>query len=188
LPFFSCLKNSFSKRKNQTKNAVTIVIVINPLKMETTYIKTPLGIAKIEGDENGITTILVSDEGAISLEIPIILKESVFQLQEYFEGKRTEFSFKLNPSGTEFQQKVWQGLLEIPFGKTMSYLELSKKLGDIKAIRAVAAANGKNPLWIVVPCHRVIGTDGSLTGYAGGLWRKKWLLEHENPTTQGSLF
>ena len=109
-------------------------------------------------------------------------------MNDYFEGKRTNFNFKLNPSGTEFQQKVWKSLLEIPFGKTMSYMELSKKLGDVKAIRAVASANGKNPLWIVVPCHRVIGTDGSLTGYAGGLWRKKWLLEHENPTTQQSLF
>jgi methylated-DNA-[protein]-cysteine S-methyltransferase len=156
--------------------------------METVHIKTPLGIAKIMGDENGISVISVSDEGIISSIIPSILKESVSQLNDYFEGKRNDFTFKLNPSGTEFQQKVWKGLLEIPFGKTMSYLELSKKLGDVKAIRAVASANGKNPLWIVVPCHRVIGTDGSLTGYAGGLWRKKWLLEHENPTTQQSLF
>ena len=156
--------------------------------METTYIKTPLGIAKIIGDEEGISVISVSDVGKISDSIPMVLQEAVSQLNDYFEGKRTDFTFKLNPSGTEFQQKVWKGLLEIPFGKTMSYLELSKKLGDVKAIRAVASANGKNPLWIVVPCHRVIGTDGSLTGYAGGLWRKKWLLEHENPTNQGSLF
>lgn len=156
--------------------------------METAYIKTPLGIAKICGDEKGISVISVSDEGVISLIIPPVLKESISQLNDYFRGKRTTFSFKLNPSGTEFQQKVWKSLLEIPFGETMSYMELSKKLGDVKAIRAVASANGKNPLWIVVPCHRVIGTDGSLTGYAGGLWRKKWLLEHENPTTQQSLF
>ena len=156
--------------------------------METSFFKTPLGIAKIVGDEDGISVISVSDEGIISVIIPSILQESISQLNDYFEGKRNDFTFKLNPSGTEFQQKVWKGLLEIPFGKTMSYLELSKKLGDVKAIRAVASANGKNPLWIVVPCHRVIGTDGSLTGYAGGLWRKKWLLEHENPTTQKSLF
>ena len=156
--------------------------------METAYIKTPLGITKILGDENGISVISVSDEGEISDTIPVVLQETVSQLNDYFEGKRTAFTFKMNPSGTEFQRKVWQALLEIPFGKTMSYLELSKKLGDVKAIRAVASANGKNPLWIVVPCHRVIGTDGSLTGYAGGLWRKKWLLEHENPTTQQSLF
>ena len=156
--------------------------------METAYIKTPLGIATIIGDENGISVISVSDEGEISSTIPIILQDAVSQLTWYFEGKRNDFDFRLNPKGTEFQQKVWKGLLEIPFGKTMSYLDLSKKLGDVKAIRAVAAANGKNPLWIVVPCHRVIGTNGSLTGYAGGLWRKKWLLEHENSTTQQSLF
>ena len=156
--------------------------------METCLIKTSLGIATIIGDENGISVISVLDEGVISTTIPAVLQEAVLQLNDYFEGKRTDFDFTLNPKGTEFQQKVWKGLLEIPFGKTCSYMDLSKKLGDVKAIRAVASANGKNPLWIVVPCHRVIGTDGSLTGYAGGLWRKKWLLEHENPTTQQTLF
>jgi methylated-DNA-[protein]-cysteine S-methyltransferase len=156
--------------------------------METAYIKTPLGIATIIGDEDGISVISVSDEGEISNAIPTILQDAVSQLNAYFDGKRNDFDFKLNPKGTDFQQKVWKGLLEIPFGKTCSYMDLSKKLGDVKAIRAVASANGKNPLWIVIPCHRVIGTDGSLTGYAGGLWRKKWLLEHENPTTQQSLF
>lgn len=156
--------------------------------METCYFKTPLGITKVEGDENGITVISILSKGEISVEIPENLKEAISQLNDYFDGKRTDFNFKLNPKGTDFQQKVWQELLNIPFGKTISYLELSKKIGDIKAIRAVASANGKNPLWIVIPCHRVIGTDGSLTGYAGGLWRKKWLLEHENPSTQGNLF
>jgi methylated-DNA-[protein]-cysteine S-methyltransferase len=156
--------------------------------MEVAFIKTPLGIAKIMGDEKGISGISVSDEGEVSTIIPIGLQEAVSQLNDYFEGKRTAFDFKLNPKGTEFQQKVWKALLEVPYGKTRTYLEQSKILGDVKAIRAVASANGKNPLWIVVPCHRIIGTDGSLTGYAGGLWRKKWLLEHENPTTQQSLF
>lgn len=156
--------------------------------METTFIKTPLGIAKISGNEEGISVISILEIGNESSIIPVVLQEAVSQLNEYFEGKRTLFTFKLNPSGTEFQQKVWKELLKIPFGKTMSYMELSKKLGDAKAIRAVASANGKNPIWIVIPCHRVIGTDGSLTGYAGGLWRKKWLLEHENPMMQQSLF
>jgi methylated-DNA-[protein]-cysteine S-methyltransferase len=156
--------------------------------METVDIKTPLGMATIKGDENGIAVIAIADEGVVSELIPFVLQEAVTQLQDYFDGKRMYFDLKLNPAGTEFQQKVWKGLCEIPFGKTMSYLELAKQLGDVKAIRAVASANGKNPLWIVVPCHRVIGTDGSLTGYAGGLWRKKWLLEHENPSTQQSLF
>ena len=157
--------------------------------METAIINTPLGFTEIQGDENGISKIhVMNDDVEISTKIPKELKDVILQLQEYFDGKRTEFTFLLNPSGTEFQKKVWQELLNIPFGKTCSYLELSKKLGDVKAIRAVASANGKNPLWIVVPCHRVIGTDGSLTGYAGGLWRKKWLLEHENPVKQESLF
>lgn len=158
--------------------------------METVYINSPLGITKIIGDDAGISVISVSDIGTntVSQTIPEILQKAVLQLQEYFEGKRTEFDLKLNPKGTEFQQKVWKSLLEIPYGKTVTYMDQTKKLGDIKAIRAVASANGKNPLWIVIPCHRVIGTNGSLTGYAGGLSRKKWLLEHENPSTQQSLF
>ena len=156
--------------------------------METVAINTPLGIAQITGDANGITQISVIDEGDVSSEIPTGLQNAVTELNDYFQGKRTHFDFKLNPKGTEFQQKVWQAILEIPYGKTCSYMDLSKKLGDVKAIRAVASANGKNPLWIVVPCHRVIGTDGSLTGYAGGLWRKKWLLEHESPSGQQTLF
>lgn len=156
--------------------------------MQTVFINTPLGTAKIKGDENGVSVISILQEGEISKVIPVELKDAVKQLQEYFDGKRTTFNFPINPKGTDFQQKVWKALLEIPYGKTTSYMDLSKKLGDVKAIRAVASANGKNPLWIVVPCHRVIGSDGSLTGYAGGLWRKKWLLEHENPLKQQSLF
>ncbi len=157
--------------------------------MEIITIKTPLGVVEIQGDQNGISKICILDEPIeITTEIPEIFNEVIFQLQDYFDGKRKEFTFAINPIGSEFQKKVWQELLQIPFGKTCSYLDLSKKLGDVKAIRAVAAANGKNPLWIVIPCHRVIGSDGSLTGYAGGLWRKKWLLEHENPTQQESLF
>ena len=157
--------------------------------METAIIKTPLGYIEISGAINGISKIqILTDPAEITTVLPDELKSAVAQLQDYFNGKRTKFSFKMNPVGTEFQQRVWQELLNIPFGKTCSYLELSKKLGDVKAIRAVASANGKNPLWIVIPCHRVIGSDGSLTGYAGGLWRKKWLLDHENPVKQESLF
>ncbi|GLB53150.1 methylated-DNA--protein-cysteine methyltransferase [Neptunitalea chrysea] len=157
--------------------------------LEITFIKTPLGTTEIGGDNNGIQYIKVHDEELdISTQIPVVLQSCVSQLQQYFEGTLNEFSCLLNPQGTHFQKKVWDALLKIPYGKTTSYAELSIALGDIKAIRAVAAANGKNPLWIVVPCHRVIGSDGSLTGYAGGLWRKKWLLEHENPVKQQSLF
>ncbi len=157
--------------------------------METASIQTPLGISKIVGDEDGLSAISILDSDETLTEvIPEVLEDAVYQLKEYFEGKRKAFSLTLNPEGTEFQKKVWEALLNIPFGKTISYHELSKLLGDTKAIRAVAAANGKNPLWIVVPCHRVIGSDGSLTGYAGGLHRKKWLLEHESPAKQQSLF
>ena len=157
--------------------------------METCIINSPLGATKITGDENGITsvTVLNTDE-KISDIIPEELEDCVLQLQEYFKGERQEFSLKLNPQGTDFQQRVWEALLTIPYGKTTSYLQLSQQLGDVKAIRAVANANGKNPIWIIVPCHRVIGSDGSLTGYAGGLHRKQWLLEHESPYKQQSLF
>ena len=155
----------------------------------TAYYKTPIGVAKIIGNENGVNAITVIDEVVeISDEIPVCLQDCVQQLDEYFKGIRTSFDFKLNPLGTDFQQKVWKELLKVPFGKTATYLEQSKKMGNVKAIRAVASANGKNPLWIVIPCHRIIGSVGSLTGYAGGIWRKKWLLEHENPSAQQSLF
>lgn len=157
--------------------------------MEIAHIQTPLGIARIEGDENGLASISVLDTTEeLTAVIPEVLEDAVYQLQEYFDGKRNVFDLELNPQGTDFQKRVWTGLLEIPYGKTVSYLALSKTLGDVKAIRAVAAANGRNPLWIVIPCHRVIGSDGSLTGYAGGLHRKKWLLDHENPVKQQSLF
>lgn len=157
--------------------------------MDSAFFATPLGTARIMGNEDGISEISILDTSSeLSLEIPGSLARSVDQLNEYFSGTRTEFSFAMNPSGTDFQRKVWSSLLKIPFGKAISYLELSKSLGDPKAIRAVASANAKNPLWIVIPCHRVIGSDHSLTGYAGGLWRKKWLLEHESGTKQQSLF
>ncbi|MGM5469225.1 methylated-DNA--[protein]-cysteine S-methyltransferase [Flavobacteriaceae bacterium LMO-SS05] len=157
--------------------------------MEECILKTPLGFTKILGDNQGIASITVlNTEEKISDTIPLELEECVHQLNEYFKGERTDFSLKLNLQGTDFQKRVWNALLNIPFGKTLSYLELSKKLGDVKAIRAVAHANGKNPIWIVVPCHRVIGSDGSLTGYAGGLHRKQWLLEHESPHKQHVLF
>lgn len=156
--------------------------------MELAYLQTPIGLAEFQGDENGLSSITVLNENKPIGIVPEVLEDAVYQIKEYFEGSRQQFDLKLNPSGTDFQKKVWDALLEIPFGKTISYLELSKKLGDVKAIRAVASANGKNPLWIVVPCHRVIGTNGDLTGYAGGLHRKKWLLEHESPAKQTALF
>ncbi len=153
------------------------------------YYKTPIGIAKIIGDEDGIISVSVmDDEIETSAIIPETLKKCVLQLDEYFQKKRINFDLKLNPQGTDFQKKVWNELQQISFAKTTTYLNQSKKMGNVKAIRAIASANGKNPIWIIIPCHRVIGSDGSLTGYAGGIWRKKWLLEHESPTNQTSLF
>jgi len=157
--------------------------------MEQCIVKSPLGFIKITGDINGISAIIIlNSEEKTSDNIPEHLKDCVKQLREYFEEKRSVFNLKLNPEGTTFQKKVWKHLKQIPFGKTISYLELSKQLGDTKAIRAVANANGKNPIAIIIPCHRVIGSDGSLTGYAGGLHRKQWLLNHESLYKQQSLF
>ena len=157
--------------------------------MKTCVIKSPLGFTKIIGEEDGVVSVtILNSEEKITDIIPDLLEDCVIQLNEYFEGTRTKFDLKLNPEGTDFQKKVWKQLEQIPYGKTISYLELSKQLGDVKAIRAVANTNGKNPLWIIVPCHRVIGSDGSLTGYAGGLNRKKWLLDHGNPYKQQTLF
>lgn len=155
--------------------------------MTTTIFDSPLGLVRIDGDANGVSVISCTDipthDDFSKLPFPDELDEPVLQatqqLHEYFEGERQTFDFLMKPSGTPFQQSVWKALLEVPFGTTCSYLTLSRQLGDEKAIRAVAAANGRNPLWIVVPCHRIIGSDGGLTGYAGGLWRKQWLLEHE---------
>ncbi len=120
----------------------------------------------------------------------ILFKKTIHQLDLYFKNELEVFDLPLSLRGTDFQKEVWQKLTLIPFGKTISYLTLSKQVGDVKAIRAVASTNGKNRFAIIIPCHRVIGTDGSLTGYAGDLWRKKWLLEHElkNTNKQIDLF
>lgn len=156
---------------------------------ETAFLETPIGTAKIVGNENGIQSVTFLDEKMpTSIKIAACLQACVSQLTEYFEGKRTDFELTINPKATAFQIKVWKSLLQIPYGKTTSYLEQSTLLGDPKAIRAVASANGKNPILIIIPCHRVIGADGSFTGFSAGLWRKKWLLAHENPVKQETLF
>jgi methylated-DNA-[protein]-cysteine S-methyltransferase len=162
---------------------------MNKMTQDIVFYKTPIGIAKITGSEGGINSIsLMENEVKPSKIIPDSLKDCVLQLEEYFQKKRTNFDLNLNPLGTDFQLHVWKELQKIPYAETCTYKEQSKRLGSEKAIRAIASANGKNPIWIIIPCHRVIGSDGSLTGYAGGLWRKKWLLEHENPPNQTSLF
>jgi methylated-DNA-[protein]-cysteine S-methyltransferase len=156
--------------------------------MYETAIATPLGTAHIKGDENGIAEIRVGDGPLPDLHIPPPLQAACTQLKEYFEGARKTFDLPLQPDGTPFQRRVWGELLKIPYGTQVSYLDLARNLGDPGAVRAVASANAKNPVWIVIPCHRVVGSDGNLKGYAGGLHRKKWLLDLESPSEQLVLF
>lgn len=141
---------------------------------------TPIGVARITETDGYISSISVLDDEVNDTQQPTpLLQQAAQQLTEYFEGKRQIFDLKIKQTGTDFQQQVWQTLLAIEYGKTISYAQLSTLMHNPLAIRAIAAANGKNNLWIVVPCHRVIGSNGQLTGYAGGLWRKQWLLQHE---------
>ncbi len=158
--------------------------------MCTAVINSPLGKIEIKGNASGIESVLFldSEEIPVSKNIPIELKEVVTQLHEYFKGERKEFTLNLSSKGTEFQLKVWRELAEIPYGKTVSYQCIANRLGNPKMVRAAASANGKNPISIIIPCHRVIGSDGSLTGYAGGLHRKEWLLDLERGSKQQSLF
>ncbi len=155
--------------------------------LQTTFLKTPIGNLKISGTEDGIRAVDFTDDFSVSTSEINFVADCVNQLDEYFQGKRTVFSVKLDLHGTPFQKKIWNELVKIPFGKTMSYMELAMNHGDVKAIRAVGLANGKNPVAIIVPCHRVIGANGDLTGYAGGLQRKKWLLDLEG-ALQPDLF
>ncbi len=156
------------------------------MELHKAFYSTPIGILEITGNEEGIVSLLfIDEEMEPTKKIPDSLKEVIYQLDEYFTGIRKEFGLKLNPAGTDFQKSVWNQLNSIPFGKTNSYLDISKQLGDENFTRAVGNANGKNPIAIVCPCHRVIGTSGKLTGYAGGLWRKEWLLNHEKGVILG---
>jgi len=159
------------------------------------FYPSPIGTILIECTDEFISAILFADKQNDLKNEDLDIKESVKnnglinkcqqQLKEYFEGSRREFDIPFQQTGTAFQQKIWSALVQIPYGKTLSYQELSKRTGDVKAIRAVGTTNGKNQLSIVVPCHRVVGGNGDLTGYSGGLWRKKWLLEHEGKFANG---
>ncbi|QCR23239.1 methylated-DNA--[protein]-cysteine S-methyltransferase [Pontibacter sp. SGAir0037] len=146
----------------------------------STYYYSPIGIIGITGSEEGICSVRFCDiAGGKTPELPQSMIDCVSQLEAYFHGELRQFDLPLLPEGTTFQKQVWEHLKLIPYGATTSYLSVSKAVSGPKAIRAVGAANGKNPLCIIVPCHRVIGSDRSLVGYAGGLWRKEWLLQHE---------
>lgn len=154
-----------------------------------TYYESPIGLLKIGGTETYISEIMfVDDTSQLQYGEPGIsdvIHQCTEQLIEYFQGKRKKFDIAIHQDGTAFQQKVWSKLMDINYGKTISYLDLSKQIGDEKAVRAVAASNAKNKLSLIIPCHRVIGTSKQLVGYSGGLWRKKWLLQHEFRTANG---
>lgn len=150
------------------------------MKPRIAYMASPLGILRLQCEGAALKSVLFTElEEPPPSDPDPLLEQCAIQLQEYFSGERRTFQLPLVPEGTEFQKKVWELLGRIPFGKTLSYQALSLQYGDPKAIRAVASANGKNPFAVIVPCHRVVGSNQSLTGYAGGLWRKRWLLEHE---------
>jgi methylated-DNA-[protein]-cysteine S-methyltransferase len=156
--------------------------------MDQALIQTPLGTAFLAGSKAGITELTIGERRPVSAEVPNSLVPFCRQLDAYFKGERSQFEVTLLPQGTPFQKRVWKALTEIPFGSTISYGELAASLGNPGAVRAVAAANAQNPIWLLIPCHRVIGSDGALRGYAGGLHRKKWLLDHESGFHQYSLF
>ncbi len=156
--------------------------------LATAYMDSPVGLLEVQCTEGGLRTVNFVEERQFEENSNTYNQLTINQLSEYFEGKRTSFDLPFDLEGTDFQKRVWRELLNIPFGKTRTYMEQSKALGDVKAIRAVASANGQNKIAIIVPCHRVIGSDGSLTGFAGGLHRKKWLLEFETPPIQRELF
>ena len=155
-----------------------------------TYYQSPLGVLKVGGTKQYINEVsFVDDKNVVagSATTCPLLHQCIEELIEYFNGQRLSFDIPVSQKGTEFQNKVWGELLNITYGKTISYMTLAKRLGDANCIRAAASGNGKNNVCIIVPCHRVIGSNQSLVGYAGGLWRKKWLLEHENKIANGVL-
>ena len=159
------------------------------MQEESAYYHSPIGAISIRCNDKAIEEVLFvntlkgpgvnEDKIEFNTGHSLLIKDCIQQLDEYFAGERKQFELPITQSGTVFQKNVWNALLQIPYGKTISYLELSKRIGNVKAIRAVGTSNGKNKICIIVPCHRVIGSNGTLVGYGGDLWRKKWLLEHE---------
>jgi methylated-DNA-[protein]-cysteine S-methyltransferase len=150
--------------------------------MYKSYCKSPIGLIEIRANDSGLLVVTFLNEEGQTADAPsnAITEKTASQLNEYFAGTRTIFNVPLAPLGTPFQQQVWTELLRIPFGKTDSYSAIAQKLNNPLSVRAVGTANGRNPIAVIIPCHRVIGASGHLTGYAGGLWRKEFLLDLEN--------
>ena len=145
-----------------------------------TTVETPIGYLELTTNQYYLLSVeFIANFNQSSVYQPDVLKESVSQIDEYFKGLRKEFNLNVQPAGTDFQNKIWEQVKKVPFGKTVSYLEIARQTGSRNNTRAVGLANGKNPIPIIIPCHRVIGVNGKLTGYAGGLEKKRWLLQHE---------
>lgn len=145
------------------------------------YFESPIGTIEIRANDSALTALDFCEQRGVTVAHPL-LERAIKQLSEYFKGERQLFDLKIELMGTNFQKSVWQELLHIPYGRTCSYFDIARNINSPKAVRAVGAANGKNPIALIVPCHRVIGSNGTLTGYAGGLDRKAWLLQHEAAT------
>ena len=156
--------------------------------LDTIYYSSPLGLIEIQATALGLRAANFANEKILTEVENMYNQLATKQLDAYFNGEIKDFDLPLDLEGTDFQKRVWNELLKIPFGKTKSYMDIARAIGDPKTIRAVGMANGSNKIAIIVPCHRVIGSDGSLTGYAGGMARKKWLLEFETPPIQQELF
>ncbi|KZN54219.1 methylated-DNA--[protein]-cysteine S-methyltransferase [Pseudoalteromonas luteoviolacea] len=149
------------------------------MSLYTDYFQSPLGLIEIKASDIGVRQLIFCGEQTSDVHPSTLLQECKQQLSAYFDQKLTQFDLDLDWQGTPFQKQVWQALTTIPFGQSLSYLELAQQLNNPKAVRAVGGANGRNPITLIVPCHRVIGANGKMTGYAGGVLRKQWLLAHE---------
>ncbi len=186
--------NSLSGFSETYKNITGFSPSIKGQLISVNRIPTPLGPMMIAATDEGLCLLEFTDRKMLETQITILKKRmsaemvtgqhelidrTETQLNEYFKGKRREFDIPLVVPGTEFQQKTWNALLQIPYGITHSYKQQADKVGNVKAIRAVAKANGENRISIIIPCHRIIGSDGSIVGYGGGVHRKQWLLKHE---------
>lgn len=154
----------------------------------TVYYQSPLGFIKITGTASAVTEVSFVDKPGNNAENPSeIVKKCLFELDQYFKGELRVFTVPIEQLGTVFQKKVWNELKTIPYGETVSYIHIAREIGDPLSVRAVGTTNGKNAIAIIIPCHRVIGANGKLVGYAGELWRKKWLLEHERNRRLGIM-
>lgn len=153
------------------------------------YYSSPVGELLIESKDDKITVVNFLKDSKRETHVTPVINQCIQELDEYFFKERKFFTVELDPTGSDFQKKVWNALLEIPYGKTVSYEDVAIRVGDVKTIRAVGLANGQNPIAIIVPCHRVIGKNGELVGYGGGIENKEWLLQHEGAILkQLSLF